>query len=108
MILQNTWFWWLVASSICFAGVETLFKIWATNNNWKYIPILLFLDICSCLLCLPAINHLNKLIVVGIIWSVLSVIITASIGSFFGEKIEMRHMLGICCGILAIILIGGE
>jgi multidrug transporter EmrE-like cation transporter len=55
---------------------------------------------------LPAILQKNQLSIVGVIWSVLSLLVTISIGVLlFGEKLGVVGIVGIATAIISIVLL---
>jgi multidrug transporter EmrE-like cation transporter len=79
---------WLVISTIFFAAGEFLSKKFALNPGWSIFGFIILVDIASITAWLPAIFQKNQLSITGVVWSILSLIMTAVIGILvFGERL---------------------
>lgn len=97
---------WLVLSSLFFATGEFLSKKFALNPSLVLVVIIIIIYSISVLLWLPAILQKNQLSTVGVMWSVLSLLITILIGTIiFGEKLNLLSILGIIFAIISTILL---
>jgi len=97
---------WLIFSSLFFAVGEFLSKKFTLNPNLVLVIIIVVVYSVSVLLWLPAILQKNQLSVVGVMWSVISLLITILIGTIiFGEKLNMLSILGIIFAIISTILL---
>jgi len=105
-LLSINYIIWLIFSSVFFAAGEFFSKKFALNPNWVLVVIIIFVYSVSVLLWLPAILQKNQLSVVGVLWSVLSLLITVLIGTIiFGEKLNLFGILGIIFAIISTILL---
>jgi multidrug transporter EmrE-like cation transporter len=95
-----------VASAIFFAIGEFLSKKFALNPKFLYVIIILIIYSFGVLAWLPAILQKNQLSIVGVMWSVLSLLTTVLIGVLiFREKLNIIGIAGIILAIIAIILL---
>ncbi len=100
---------WLLISAIFFAIGEFLSKKFATEPKINTIFTILFVYSIGTLAWLPAIMQKNQLSIVGVIWSVLSLLITVLIGIIiFHEKIGIMGLIGIITAIISIIFLTFE
>jgi multidrug transporter EmrE-like cation transporter len=105
-LLSLPYIFWLIVSAVLFAVGEFLSKKFALSPNWSYIVILLIVDAASLLSWLPAIMQKNQLSIVGVMWSVLSLLATALIGILiFSEKLNTLSFLGIVFGLISVVLL---
>jgi multidrug transporter EmrE-like cation transporter len=105
-LLSINYFFWLVVSTLFFAVGEFLSKKFALGPRWSIVILLVFIDVFSVLTWLPAILQKNQLSIVGTIWSVLSLLLTVTIGVIiFGEKLNYLSIAGIITAIIAIVLL---
>ena len=97
---------WLIASSLFFATGEFLSKKFALSQNLVLVIMIIVAYSISVLLWLPAILQKNQLSIVGVMWPVLSLLITILIGTIiFGEKLSLFGVLGITFAIISTILL---
>jgi multidrug transporter EmrE-like cation transporter len=97
---------WLVISAIFFAVVEFFSKKFALSPKFSFIILIVVLDIFCVLTWLPVILQKNSLSIVGVMWSVLSLVATVLMGVLiFGEKISFIGTLGLISSFISIILL---
>ncbi len=97
---------WLVISGLFFAAGEFLSKKFALNPGWGIFAFIILVDIASITAWLPAIFQKNQLSTTGVVWSIVSLILTVSIGILmFGEKLTMIKVLGLFLGAIAVVLL---
>ena len=97
---------WLLLSVIFFGIGEFLSKKFALNPKLGLFMVLISTSALGMVAWLPAIMQKNQLSIVGVMWSVLSLIITVLIGVLiFNEKLSQINLLGILLGIIAVILL---
>jgi len=97
---------WLVLSALFFAVGEFFSKKFALNPSIINVMYILSAYILGTLAWLPAILQKNQLSVVGVIWSVMSLLATVSIGVLiFNEKLDIAGIVGIIFAFIAIILL---
>jgi len=105
-LLSVNYIIWLIVSSLFFAVGEFLSKKFALNPSLVLVIFIIFTYSISVLLWLPAILQKNQLSVVGVMWSVLSLLITILIGTIiFRETLNLFSALGIIFAIVATILL---
>ncbi len=86
---------WLIVSALFFAAGEFLSKKFALNPKFLSVIIILVVYSLGVLAWLPAILQMNKLSIVGTIWSVLSLLATVLIGVLiFNEKLSTVGIFG--------------
>lgn len=97
---------WLLLSGVFFAIGEFLSKKFALNPKLSLFIILILTSSLGMITWLPAIMQKNQLSVVGVMWSVLSLISTILIGVLiFHEKLTQLNILGIILGVIAVTLL---
>jgi multidrug transporter EmrE-like cation transporter len=97
---------WIIISGLFFAAGEFLSKKFALNPGWGIFIFIILVDIASITAWLPAIFQKNELSTTGVIWSIVSLILTAAIGILlFGEKLTMIKILGFFLGAVAVALL---
>lgn len=97
---------WLLLSGVFFAIGEFLSKKFALNPKPGLFIVLIMSSVFSMAAWLPAILQKNQLSIVGVMWSVLSVISTILIGVIiFNEKLSQLGVIGIILGIISVILL---
>ncbi|MDP3883290.1 MAG: hypothetical protein Q8Q48_04555 [Candidatus Staskawiczbacteria bacterium] len=105
-LLSINYIIWLLLSSLFFAAGEFLSKKFALNPSLVLVVFIIVVYSVSVLLWLPAILQKNQLSVVGVMWSVLSLLITVLIGTIiFGEKLNLFGILGIIFAFISTILL---
>jgi multidrug transporter EmrE-like cation transporter len=91
---------------IFFAGGEFLSKKFALAPGWTIFVFIILVDIASIVTWLPAIFEKNNLSTTGVVWSVLSLLMTALIGILvFGEKVTLIQATGIFFGLVSVTLL---
>jgi multidrug transporter EmrE-like cation transporter len=99
-------FIWLIVSGIFFAAGEFLSKKFALEPSWVYLSFTLFAYIVSVLLWFPALIQKNQLSTTGVLWSVISLLMTVLIGLLiFGEKPNLIGVIGIIVAFVAVFLL---
>lgn len=97
---------WLILSALFFAAGEFLSKKFALNPNFTLVVIIIITYSIGVLLWLPAILQKNQLSIVGVMWSMLSLLSTILIGVLiFGEKLSIIGIIGIIFAFISIILL---
>jgi multidrug transporter EmrE-like cation transporter len=97
---------WLIISAVFFAGGEFLSKKFALAPSFSYILLIVGAYLLGVLAWLPAILQKNQLSIVGVIWSVLSLLTTILIGVLiFNEHLSTTGVIGIIFAFLSIILL---
>jgi len=97
---------WVAISAIFFALGEFLSKKFALNPGWTVFALFIVADIITALTWLPAIFEKSQLSITGVIWSILSLIATVSIGVLvFHEKLTMTQSVGLALGFVSVILL---
>jgi multidrug transporter EmrE-like cation transporter len=105
-LLSIHYIYWLVLSGVFFAIGEFMSKKFALNPKISFVLLMLASYILGSLAWLPAILQKNQLSIVGVMWSVLSVISTILIGVLiFNEKLSQFGVIGIALGIISVILL---
>lgn len=98
---------WLVISVLFFAVGEYYSKKFAISPRISFVVLLLAAYLVGELLWLPAIMQKNQLSIVGVMWSVMSVLATALIGFIiFKESLSLIGVIGMALAIISIILLG--
>ena len=106
IFLSINYIFWLVLSALFFAVGEFLSKKFALTPKLIFVILILLAYSLGTLAWLPAILQKNQLSIVGVMWSVLSLLITALIGTIiFGEKLNFFGILGIIFAIISVILL---
>ena len=97
---------WLLLSGVFFAIGEFLSKKFVLNPKLSLFIVLIMTSVFSMVTWLPAIMQKNQLSVVGVMWSVLSLISTILMGVLiFNENLSQLNIIGILLGIIAVILL---
>lgn len=101
--------WWLILSAIFFAVCEFLSKKFAIQPKWSIFWIIIIVNTLAILVWLPAIMQKNQLSIVGVMWSVMSLLATFLIGIVvFSEKITLLGIVGIIFAFISIILLSNS
>ncbi len=99
-------FIWLFISMVCFGLGEYFSKQLATSLNTKTVIQVLVSYFLATLAWIPAIHRYNVISVVGVIWSVLSILITVILGLIvFKEPVTTFKVVGIILAILSVIFL---
>ena len=97
---------WIAVSTVFFAFGEFLSKKFALNPGWGLFGFILLVDVISVTTWLPAIFEKNHLSTTGVVWSIVSLMMTALIGVLvFGEKLNTVQTVGIFLGIISVVLL---
>ncbi len=105
-ILSINYFYWLIISALFFAAGEFLSKKFALEPKWTSVAFVLIAYMLGILSWLPAILQKNQLSIVGVIWSVLSLLATVLIGVFiFSEKLSVLGVIGVVTAFISIVLL---
>jgi len=97
---------WLVASAVFFAVGEFFSKKFALDPKICYVVLILAAYCIGTLFWLPAILQKNQLSIVGTMWSVLSLLVTVSIGLLiFKESLSLIGIIGVLLAFVSIILL---
>lgn len=97
---------WLVISALFFAAGEFLSKKFALNPKASLVVLMLVIYSMGTLAWLPAIMQRNQLSIVGVMWSVLTVVATILIGvMIFNEKLGTVSIIGIIFGMISVALL---
>ena len=97
---------WLLLSCLMFAVGEYLSQCFANEPKISTVIYLVIIDIFAIVTWLPAIMQKNHLVVVGTIWSILSLVCTVLIGTLiFNEQLNTRIVVGLIFSFVAIILL---
>ena len=87
-------------------GGEFLSKEFALSPGWGLFGFILLVDVLSISAWLPAIYQKNQLSIIGVVWSLASLMLTVGVGVLvFNEKLTPIRILGIFFGIIALILL---
>ena len=100
-------FWvWIVISSIFFGLGEFLSKKFALNPGWALFLTFLIVDTISASAWIPAIFEKSQLSTTGVIWSIVSLLATVTIGVLaFNEKLTLIQSAGIVMGLISVTLL---
>ncbi|HEU5114615.1 MAG TPA: hypothetical protein VFT82_02515 [Candidatus Paceibacterota bacterium] len=97
---------WITLSTLFFAAGEFLSKKFALNPGWTVFALIIVVDILSITAWLPAIFEKNHLSTTGVIWSIVSLMMTALVGFLiFGEKLTSVQIIGIFLGVVSVALL---
>ena len=97
---------WLLISAGFFAWGEFLSKKFAIAPSALFVVVILFAYGLSELAWLPAILQKHQLSIVGVLWSVLSLLATVLIGIVvFGERVNALGMIGIVLAFISVVLL---
>lgn len=97
---------WLLISTACFACGEYLSKKWGMSPSWKMTLAVLLPYMLGTLAWLPSLLHKNSLSVMGIAWSLMSVMATLGIAFFiFNEKLSALNAAGLVLALAALVLL---
>ena len=96
---------WLISSIASYSLGEFFSKKIAGEFRWSYFWIILLCYAGSGLFWIPAMMQRNSLIVLGFIWSLLSIISTLLIGFSMGETFSTAQIVGIALAVAAILLL---
>jgi multidrug transporter EmrE-like cation transporter len=101
--------WWLILSAIFFAICEFLSKKFALAPKWSTLIFILIINTLAVLVWLPAIMQKNQLSIVGVMWSVMSLLATFLIGVLiFSEKLSLIGIIGIIFAFISITLLSNS
>jgi len=93
-------------STVFFAAGEFLSKKFALNPGWSLFAFIIVVDVISVTAWLPAIFEKNHLSTTGVVWSVVSLIMTALVGLLvFDEKLSSVQIVGIFLGLVSVALL---
>ena len=100
-------FWvWIILSAVFFAFGEFLSKKFALNPGWVLFIMFLVVDIISAAAWIPAIFEKSQLSTTGVIWSIVSLLATVTIGVLaFNEKLTLIQSAGIVMGLISVTLL---
>lgn len=105
-LLSINYIVWLVLSAIFFAICEFLSKKYALSPKTSTLIYILIINSLAVLVWLPAIMQKNQLSIVGVMWSVMSLLATFLIGILlFKEKLNLTGVVGIIFAFISIILL---
>ena len=97
---------WITLSTVFFAAGEFLSKKFALNPGWSLFAFIIVVDVISVTAWLPAIFEKNHLSTTGVVWSVVSLIMTALVGLLvFDEKLSSVQIVGIFLGLVSVALL---
>lgn len=97
---------WLAVSGVFFAMGEFMSKKFALEPGWTYLAVTLIAYTVSVLLWFPALIQKNQLSTTGVLWSVISLLMTVFIGLFlFGERPSFVGVVGIVFAFIAVYLL---
>ncbi|MEK7652170.1 MAG: hypothetical protein AAB351_03150 [Patescibacteria group bacterium] len=105
-LLSINYFYWLVLSALFFAAGEFLSKKFAITPKLSFVLLIILAYSLGTLAWLPAILQKNQLSIVGVMWSVLSLLTTVLIGVLiFSERLSLIGVFGIVAAIVSIVLL---
>jgi multidrug transporter EmrE-like cation transporter len=105
-LLSINYIFWLILSALFFAVGEYFSKKFSINPRPGTVGLILCAYALGTFAWLPAILQKNQLSIVGVIWSVMSLMATVLIGVIiFSEKLNLIGMLGILTAIISILLL---
>lgn len=108
-LLSINYIFWLLLSALFFATGEFFSKKFALAPKMTLVFLVLCAYTLGTLAWLPAILQKNQLSIVGVLWSVLSLLATVLIGVLlFGEKLSTAGWFGIFFGALSIVLLSAN
>jgi len=97
---------WLVLSGLFFAAGEFFSKRFALVPGVGLFLLIILVDVLSVTAWLPAIFERSQLSVTGVIWSVISLMLTVVIGVlFFQERLTLLQSLGLLAGFVSVVLL---
>ena len=97
---------WLVISSVFFAWGEYFSKRFGLTPSVHLVLMIFLVNAFCTLTWLVAIVQRNELGVVGVIWSVLSMLVTVLVGVIvFGERPSIVGIAGIIMAMIAVVLL---
>ena len=81
-------------------------KEFALRPGWDLFIFIIIVDVISVTTWLPAIFQKNQLSITGVIWSLVSLMLTVGVGIlFFKEQLTLTQALGILLGVVAVVLL---
>ena len=105
-LLSINYFVWLLISAVFFAAGEFLSKKFALQPKFVFIFWVLVVDSIGTLAWLPAILAKQQLSIVGALWSVLSLLLTVTLGLLiFHEKLNVIGTAGTIAAFVAVFLL---
>ena len=105
LVLIPSWAW-IAISTILFAFGEFLSKEFALNPGWKFFIFFMIINTISAAAWIPAIFEKNQLSITGVIWSIVSLIATVTVGILiFHERLTPTQTVGLVFGFVAVILL---
>jgi len=97
---------WIIISGLFFAAGEFMSKEFALRPGWDLFIFIIIVDVISVTTWLPAIFQKNQLSITGVIWSLVSLMLTVGVGIlFFKEQLTLTQALGILLGVVAVVLL---
>ena len=97
---------WLLISAIFFAIGEFQSKRWAMSPGYLTLGYMFTAYILGILAWLPAISQVNKLSIVGTLWSLLSMVVTVLLGTlYFKETLVLQQWVGVGFALVACVLL---
>lgn|ERR1035437_1244993 len=97
---------WILISAIFFGIGEFVSKKFALNPGWTLFILFIAFDIISAAAWIPAIFEKNQLSATGVIWSIVSLMATVSIGILaFHEKVTLVQSIGLATGLVSVVLL---
>lgn len=96
---------WVFASASLVIVGDYFAKLWSTNlSTWAYVATLISYAVGSALY-MPVLLK-EDLVTTALVWSLLNIIGFTFVGLYiFGEHISITQTIGICFGIVAVILL---
>jgi multidrug transporter EmrE-like cation transporter len=105
-IFSINYIYWLLFSALFFAVGEFLSKKFALQPKIITVIFILIFYSIGTLAWLPAILQKNQLSIVGVMWSVLSLLTTILIGVLiFKENLSLTGIVGIIFAFISIVLL---
>lgn len=105
-LLSINYIYWLILSAIFFAIGEFLSKKFALSPRLSWVLLILLAYFLGTMAWLPAILQKNQLSIVGVMWSVMSLLATLLIGIIiFQEKLSIIGIIGIILAIISVVLL---
>ncbi|MEI8339197.1 MAG: hypothetical protein WCF94_00860 [bacterium] len=100
---------WIIISTFFFAIGEYASKKWALSPTSGFAIIVVLTYVLSSVTWLPAIFQKNQLSIVGVMWAVMSLVLTVLIGViFFGEKLDTLTIVGIVLAVASVAILSME
>jgi multidrug transporter EmrE-like cation transporter len=100
------YFYWLLISMVFYAGGEFFSKKFALVPKVSFVIFLLLFYSLGALSWIVALHGKDELADVGVMWAVMSMLVTVSIGIFiFRERLNAAGIIGIILAAVAIVLL---